>query len=80
VAVSEGEAIRFAPGEFQHGYNDGDERVVAFEIGPQAGSEEVLAEWGACGREAAPGIEMTDDEDAIEVDCPEYDHRIARLT
>ena len=29
VAVAENEAIRFAPGEFQSGRNDGDERVVA---------------------------------------------------
>lgn len=33
VDVSGGELIRFAPGEFQMGYNAGDERVVGWAIG-----------------------------------------------
>jgi quercetin dioxygenase-like cupin family protein len=31
--VAAGELIRFEPGEFQKGFNDGDERVVAWALG-----------------------------------------------
>lgn len=33
VEVHGGELIRFAPGEFQQGYNSGDERVVGWAFG-----------------------------------------------
>ena len=41
VTVGPDEAIRFAPGEFQSGYNDGDERVVAFALGAPRDSRDV---------------------------------------
>lgn len=41
VVVSADEAIRFAPGEFQSGRNDGDEPVVAFALGAPRDSEAV---------------------------------------
>lgn len=46
VRVDAGEAIRFAPGEYQQGINTGDERVVALAIGaPQeTGTSEILRE------------------------------------
>ena len=39
--VSEDEVIRFAPGEFQSGKNDSEERVVAFALGAPRDSEDV---------------------------------------
>ncbi|WP_135820834.1 cupin domain-containing protein [Halostella litorea] len=33
VTVEAGELIRFPPGQFQKGYNDGDERVVGWALG-----------------------------------------------
>jgi transcription elongation factor Elf1 len=41
VAVGEDEVIRFAPGEFQSGKNDSEERVVAFALGAPRDSEDV---------------------------------------
>ncbi|WP_254769358.1 cupin domain-containing protein [Salinilacihabitans rarus] len=63
VVVGENEAIRFAPGEFQTGRNDGDGRVVALALGAPRDSEDVrIARIPAldgrdvscpdCGREA----------------------------
>jgi mannose-6-phosphate isomerase-like protein (cupin superfamily) len=41
VTVGENEAIRFAPGEFQSGWNDAEEKVVAFGLGAPRDSEDV---------------------------------------
>ncbi|ELZ20128.1 cupin [Haloterrigena salina JCM 13891] len=41
VTVTEGEVIRFAPGEFQSGRNASDERVVALALGAPRDSEDV---------------------------------------
>lgn len=41
VRVGPDEAIRFAPGEFQSGYNDADEPVVALALGAPRDSEDV---------------------------------------
>ncbi|APX98029.1 cupin domain-containing protein [Natronorubrum daqingense] len=41
VTVHENETIRFAPGEFQSGHNDGDERVVALALGAPRGTEDI---------------------------------------
>ncbi|MDJ1432981.1 cupin [Halostagnicola sp. A-GB9-2] len=41
ISVDAGEAIRFAPGEFQSGKNDADETVVAFALGAPKNSDDV---------------------------------------
>ena len=41
ITVAKNEAIRFAPGEFQSGRNDGDERVVALALGAPRDSDDV---------------------------------------
>jgi mannose-6-phosphate isomerase-like protein (cupin superfamily) len=41
VVVGPDEAVRFAPGEYQTGYNDGDERVVAYALGGPRESTDV---------------------------------------
>lgn len=50
VHVGSGEAIRFEPGEFQRGWNHGDERVVALVLGaPRAyGNEQRLRMCDDC--------------------------------
>ncbi|WP_121822651.1 cupin domain-containing protein [Halostella salina] len=40
VAVDAGELVRFPPGQFQKGYNDGDERVVGWALGAPGASHD----------------------------------------
>ncbi|MGZ0746540.1 cupin domain-containing protein [Haloparvum sp. AD34] len=68
VTVSAGEAIRFAPGEFQTGHNEGDEPVVAFALGAPRDSEDVRISR----------IPVLDDRDISCPDCGRGDMRIAR--
>jgi uncharacterized cupin superfamily protein len=77
VTVGPDEAIRFAPGEFQSGYNDGDERVVAFALGAPRDSTDVrithIAGYGdiscpECGHDHM-GIDPSEPDD--ELSCPE---------
>lgn len=68
VEVAAGEAIRFAPGEFQVGRNAGDERVVALALGAPRDSEDVRISR----------IPMRDDRDVSCPDCGRGDMRIAR--
>ena len=70
VTVGAGEAVRFAPGEFQSGKNDGDEPVVALALGAPQDSEDVRIpqECPECGHEnmrAIPG------DDGFDLRCPE---------
>lgn len=64
VTVEANEAIRFAPGEFQSGKNEGDEAVIAFGIGAPRGSEDVRIAY-------IPGIG--------DVTCPECGHDHLRI-
>ncbi|QSW98969.1 cupin domain-containing protein [Haloterrigena alkaliphila] len=66
--VDAGEVIRFAPGEFQHGYNesDADEPVVGFAFGaPKSRHDwdqiESLLYCRECEDEVGHGLELTDD-------------------
>ncbi|RZH69407.1 cupin domain-containing protein [Natrinema altunense] len=66
VTVAEGEVIRFEPGDFQHGYNDGDEQVVGFAFGaPKSKHDwdqlESLVYCQDCEAEVGHGLELTDD-------------------
>ena len=70
VTVDAGDAVRFAPGEFQSGKNDGDGEVVAFALGAPRDSEDVRIpqECPECGHEnmrAIPG------DDGFALRCPE---------
>lgn len=62
VAVSEGEAIRFAPGEFQRGTNRDGERVVALAIGAPRTSEEIdlRRECPDCGERTPHSVDFED--------------------
>jgi len=73
VTVAAGGVIRFAPGEWQRGVNDGDERVVALALGaPQeTGETTVTRECPDCGERTEATIEMADDRDALVTRCVE---------
>lgn len=71
VEVDTGEAVRFAPGEYQRGRNEGTERVVALALGAprDAGETDIRRECVPCGAYTSQKIEMTADRDALVTTC-----------
>ncbi|THE64537.1 cupin domain-containing protein [Salinadaptatus halalkaliphilus] len=71
VAVSEQEAIRFAPGEWQRGRNETDGRVVALALGAPADSDDIDIRRSCpdCGNRQSVRIEPTADRDALVAIC-----------
>jgi uncharacterized cupin superfamily protein len=71
VLVSEGECIRFSPGEYQQGTNRHDDRVRAFAIGApkDTGGSEVLRYCEHCEKQTPQNIGWSDDGDAKETSC-----------
>jgi uncharacterized cupin superfamily protein len=63
VRVESGEVIRFAPGEFQRGWNRGEDRVEAIVLGAPAetGESVVLRECPACGEWTSQTFEWSPD-------------------
>jgi hypothetical protein len=66
VTVAEGELIRFAPGEFQTGYNDGEDTLVGWALGAPASTHnwediESLVDCRDCADETPHGLELTDE-------------------
>ncbi|MFC6952490.1 cupin domain-containing protein [Halorubellus litoreus] len=82
VVAQAGEVVRAAPGEYQRGRNDGDERAVVFAVGaPQdPGDLDLLRDCEPCGERTAHRIELTDDRDAILAVCEDCDGETARYT
>jgi uncharacterized cupin superfamily protein len=78
VPVEAGEAVRFAPGEFQSGYNDGDEELLAFAMGAPKASEDVRVrqECPDCGNENMRAVPSEDGEGFALV-CPECGTELA---
>ncbi|TYL38691.1 cupin [Natronococcus pandeyae] len=75
VVVRAGEVIRFAPGDFQMGYNDSEEHVVGFAFGaPDAKHDwdqiESLVYCRDCADETGHGLELTAD-GAFRMTCTE---------
>ncbi|ELY42590.1 cupin domain-containing protein [Natronorubrum sulfidifaciens] len=65
VVVEAGDVIRFAPGEFQQGYNDSDERVVGFAFGAPGAKHdwdeiESLVYCRDCEAEVGHSLELVD--------------------
>ncbi|MFD1586666.1 cupin domain-containing protein [Halorientalis brevis] len=73
VTATEGEAVRFEPGEWQLGTNEDDERVIALAMGAPAemGETEMLRACSDCGGRTEQELELTDDRDAILTICAE---------
>lgn len=70
VSLAAGEAIRFAPGEYQSGYNSGDSRAVVLGLGAPKDSEAIRihADCQECGHSGlCPTV--IDGEERLE--CPD---------
>ncbi|WP_027119249.1 cupin domain-containing protein [Natronorubrum tibetense] len=81
VDVESGDAIRFAPGEYQQGTNTGTERVEAVALGaPQDGGDfDLLRDCEVCGDRTSQAIEWTDDRDAKVTRCLDCGERTGRF-
>lgn len=75
VEVGAGELVRFGPGEYQRGINEGEDRVEAIAIGaPQdAGATEILRSCPTCETETPQDVELADDQSAVITRCTECD-------
>jgi uncharacterized cupin superfamily protein len=73
ITVEEGEIIRFGRGEFQRGWNRGDERVRALALGAplEYGEQRKLRHCPDCEVETDCRLERTDDEAAVVAYCEE---------
>jgi len=82
TVVGEGEAVRFEPGEYQQGWNRGDERVVALALGAPAdsGETDILRECENCGERTPQRIEPTDEKDALLTVCEGCEAETGRFT
>jgi mannose-6-phosphate isomerase-like protein (cupin superfamily) len=71
VDVGPDEAIRFAPGEWQLGTNESDERVVALAMGApaDAGDTEMVRHCEDCGERTPNTVEMGEDGDELLTRC-----------
>lgn len=71
IEVAAGEVVRFAPGEYQRGVNEGEDRVRALALGApkDTGTSEILRSCPSCGERTSQTIEMTDDRDALVTRC-----------
>ena len=69
IVVAEGEAVRFAPGEFQSGQNGSTDDLVALALGAPRDSEDVRLPVGCpeCGN----GEMCMDTEGGVELVCPD---------
>jgi len=76
-----GEVVRFAPGEWQQGVNEGDERAVVLAIGaPQEmGETDIRRECEDCGERTPQTIGMTDERDALYTECENCGARTGRF-
>lgn len=71
VEVDAGEILRVDRGEFQRGWNRGDERVVALALGAplEYGEQVKLRECETCGEETDTELQRADDEEAVVAIC-----------
>ncbi|MFD1562525.1 cupin domain-containing protein [Haloarchaeobius amylolyticus] len=70
VVVGEGEAIRFAPGEYQTGTNETDDPVVAYAMGAPRDSEDVRVPRD-CPECANGNMRAVPGDDGFTLVCPE---------
>ncbi len=79
LEIEAGEVVRFAPGDFQIGRNEGDERVRAITLGAPKDSREVeyYRSCPTCEERTEQSAEREDDALAIRCNiCGEVTHRI----
>jgi uncharacterized cupin superfamily protein len=80
VRVGEGEAIRFGPGEYQYGYNDGTDRVTALAIGGPRDSTEFRFECPHCESRMRPHRRVADDGDRVVYHCRHCERKISEMS
>lgn len=90
ITVAAGEAIRFAPGEFQSGRNDAESDLVVLAVGAPRDSEDVRLPVGCpeCGHDgmcmdAGDGVELACPDcgaERLAAPCPECGHEDLRVT
>jgi uncharacterized cupin superfamily protein len=82
VTVGAGEAVRFAPGEWQLGRNEGEERVVALALGAPAADSgaEIRRECPECGERTPTEIERADEGAGLVTVCQECDAVTGRFS
>ena len=73
--VSAGEAIRFAPGEYQTGVNDGDEPVRAYALGAPRDSEEVRVPQ-KCSNCGHGSMAFVNADEGPRLECPDCGTRV----
>ena len=69
--VDAGEAIRFAPGDYQQGRNDGDERVVALALGAPKESTEVRVPMDCPECNESDDMALRFENGEMTLQCPE---------
>lgn len=71
VEVGAGEAVRFAPGEYQRGVNEGEERVTALALGAprEAGATDIRRHCEACDEATAQTIESSGSGETLVTHC-----------
>ncbi|MEF8791740.1 MAG: cupin domain-containing protein [Haloarculaceae archaeon] len=82
VTVGAGEAVRFAPGEWQQGWNRGEEPVRALALGaPQeSGETTILRECPECGERTEQEVGRAEDADALVTRCLDCGAETGRFT
>jgi uncharacterized cupin superfamily protein len=82
TAVAAGEAVRFAPGEWQQGWNRGDGPVKALALGaPQeSGETEIRRACPECGERTGQEIRRAEDADALVTICVDCGAETGRFT
>ncbi len=81
VAVDDGEVVRFAPGEYQRGWNRGSDRAEVLALGAPrgAGDSEPLRECETCGERTPQTIEWAEGKTARQTRCRECGEITARF-
>jgi uncharacterized cupin superfamily protein len=82
TTVAAGEAVRIAPGEWQQGWNRGEDRVRALALGaPQeSGETTILRECPDCGERTEQDVGRADDADALVTLCVDCGAETGRFT
>ncbi|MFB6172667.1 MAG: cupin domain-containing protein [Haloarculaceae archaeon] len=72
TTLGPGEAVRFAPGEVQHGYNAGDDRARVLALGAPADSEDIRSPGTcpACGETVPLDVSVFEDGSGQTLGCP----------
>ncbi len=82
VDVGAGEVIRFAPGEFQLGTNQTDDRVKALALGAPRGSKEIeyLRNCTQCSERTIQAPEITESPKVLVIQCSDCGTETDRIS